>query len=172
MLYVANTTKQHHMFLYRIPGEAGIRQQHIPSGNQARIYNNTDLDTIWQIVKQHEAYGLVPENEVPVTKEFIGLCFSIDKPIDIDRLLHAFDHNNQVMDEVAAERRETMSATIASELENTLGVPMDNVTVEIKEQVKGMETPRLEVGVEVARDPSKARHTGDRRPPSGRRVKL
>lgn len=172
ILYIGNTTKQHHEFLYRLPGEAGVKTQRIESGGQARIYNPAPMDVLAYIIKQHEHYGLVQENEVPTTKEFIGLCFSIDRPVDLDRLLHAFDHNNTVMDETAIDRREGVAAAIAAELESATGLPMRNVTVQLKEDVKQGATPRLDTGMEVTRDPSAARHSKEPRRPGGRRIQL
>lgn len=173
LLYVANTTKQHHEFLYRIPGEVSVRKQKIVSGGQERIYNDVGIDILMAIVAQHVPYGMKDELDAKNTRDIAPLVFSIGKPVNLDRLLQAFDQNDTVMDEVAGDRREEVAAAIASDLEAQIGVEMTNVTVEIKEDTKPGETARVNSGVEVTRNPETARHSKDVRPPGrSRRVSL
>lgn len=136
LLYVANTTKQHHDFLYQIPELEKYRLgvQKIPAGQQVVIYKDAPLPVIEAIIKQHEKYGLMPVDDVVKTKGFVGLCYSIDKPVPLDKLHHAFDHNLGVLHDRSEQMKKEAAIAIGGQVENHLGGPVESLEVEIVEE--------------------------------------
>jgi hypothetical protein len=138
-LYVANCTKQDHDFTYRVPAEDAqswrrIQHQRIPAGSQMRIHSDAPTAVLDAIVAQHAPYGLIPVSEVPSTHAFIGMCYAIDKPVDLERLRYAFDHNAGVLHEEDMARAEEQAVAIDNALEGTIGNPMTALEVEVLEE--------------------------------------
>jgi hypothetical protein len=122
-LFVANCTRQPHDFLYRVPGEdmqllRRIQIQRIEPGTQQRIHNESPLPVLEAIVEQHRKYGLILVNDVPNVREFIGLCYSFDKPVDFERLSYAVDHNQGVLQERGVLQREEAAIAIDQTIES------------------------------------------------------
>lgn len=118
-LYIANCTSQALEFLYRLPAEDGsngfqrkVYMQRIPPGMQQRIHNECPTAVLKAIIQQHEKYGLIPVEEVVRTKAFVGMCYSFDGPVDLDRFEYAFDHNKGVLHDRGVEQREAMALAV------------------------------------------------------------
>jgi hypothetical protein len=131
-LYIANCTKHVQMFMYAVPEEKGHRTQRIEMGGQILIYQDAALDTIKYIIGQHEQYGLISSNEVPRTKTFIGLCYSIDRPVDIDRVLTAAEQNDDVLVRRGQEIRRDTAAIFANRLTEDVG-DLERARIDITE---------------------------------------
>jgi hypothetical protein len=122
-LYIANCTKQVHEFCYRVPADDGaaysrtVRTQRIDPGTQQLIHTETALQILEAIVDQHVIYGLLPAAEVVRTKNFVGLCFSFDKPVTMEAIAYALDRNEGVNFDRAEERREINAIGVADALE-------------------------------------------------------
>lgn len=154
-LYVANTSKQIHQFIYRRPeSQATSPPLEIPPGQQRSIGTNlTDSDVDF-IIRHHAKYGMVPAKEAAKTKDFVGLCYSVDKPISEDNLEVAFDHNEAVLNAIADMNRENTAVAISKSLEDTLEsthspVKIGRVEVEVAQETKVGETQKVNAGVEV-----------------------
>jgi len=149
-LYIANCTTQNHDFIYNAPEVKGSRKQMIPAGGQMQIHDNMNLQAIDYIVKQHEKYGLVPADKIPREKAFIGLCYSVDKPVNMDQIMTASSQNENVLKEQAVETRKQTAAAIRSQIEDQ-EVGVSSVSVEIiQDEKSGMATgERLAQGIEV-----------------------
>lgn len=162
-LYVANLSKQNYSFAYRLPEERNNRQQDIRVGAQA-IVGDFALDTINYIVRQHEVYNIVNVKELKRTKGFVGICFSIDKPVQLDNadfVDETVERNDAALNDRAEERREEASASIAGQISDAMrehGVNVPRAEIEIKEETRG--TPRINSGYEVVRDGVQPRHGG------------
>ncbi len=112
-LYIANCTKYHQVFYYRVPGK--------DSPNHFRL----DLKPLWQdviphdlppeqlemIAQQHERYGLVADRDVPNVKGFNGLIYKIGSPVDMERVEHVQARNIEHL-ESEIDRRMGASAAI------------------------------------------------------------
>jgi len=107
-LYIANCSKQVHNFMYRVPESNGIRAQPILEGGQIQISGELQPETVDYIVSQHAAYGLIPLGEIDRAKPFVGLCYSVDKPIAAAAIQRLMIHNQGVLEERAEE---TLKAT-------------------------------------------------------------
>jgi hypothetical protein len=160
-LYIANTTKQHVHFYYRLPEEPTPRFDEIRVGAQARIGGDLSHEVIQRIIKQHEPYGLRAEAELPRAKGFVGLCYSIDKPVKLDSLYGTFESNDTALNERAEERREESAAAIAEGIQSTLqasGGAVSRSEVEVVEDTRG--TPAVASGYEVVSEGTEPRHGG------------
>lgn len=110
-MYVGNPTKQNHEFVYWVPNARSARVQRIPVGGQVCISGELDRDAVDMIVQHHAPYGLAAASEVEYAKDFVGLCYSIDKPIAAATLTKVMVHNERVLAEQGREiRRQTSVA--------------------------------------------------------------
>jgi hypothetical protein len=121
-LYVANCTRQPHDFLYRVPGEdlallRRVQIQRLEPGQQQRIHSECALPILEAIVAQHRKYGLIPVAEVPNARDYVGLCYSFDRPVDFERLQYAVDHNEGVLQERGVQQREEAAIAVDQVIE-------------------------------------------------------
>lgn len=163
-LYIANTSKQHHDFAYRLPEEISVRRQMIPVGGQIRVGGDMSLELIERIIKQHQPYGLKAVSDLTRNRDYVGLCYSIDKPVQLnsDRVMSdTFEKNDSVLDARAEDRREEAAVAIADQIQGTMrdhGVAVPRAEVEIVEETRG--TPKIASGYEVMNGAAGSRHNG------------
>lgn len=99
-MYVANCTMQIQDFIYRLPENLKARQQRIEIGQQIQISGDLSTQDIEAIIQQHSPYGLIAADEVDRSRgAFIGLCYSLDKPVNMARVQSALDNNSLVLTE-------------------------------------------------------------------------
>lgn len=138
-LYVANCSKYVQDFLYRLPEKKNqIFQKIIPIGGQVEV-RDAPMDTLVYIIKQHLHYGLVPVEEIDRTKGFFGLCYSIDRPIDIEKIMNAIDHNEEQLELQSHEHRKRMAASLSNTIDNNMQhteSTLQSLEVEVVEQRK------------------------------------
>jgi hypothetical protein len=158
-LYIANTTKQNHVFVYRHREMSNPAMREIKRGQQIPISDIT-IEEARAIVKQHEKYGIMDAAELSRRRDFAGLVYSIDKPVDIDQMLASFELNDKDLAKEAQQRREVQAAAIsdnvATQLHNLTGMDKENVRpkslqLEVTEETDG--TRSVASGVEVPADP-------------------
>ena len=82
-LYIANTTKQRHIFTFRVLESGRLRQIPITHGSQMMVHEGS-TEELNAIISHHAVYGLVDASKIDQNKDFIGLCYSIDKRDDTD----------------------------------------------------------------------------------------
>ncbi len=104
-LYVANTTQQIQHFSYRLPESKQVRVQVIPIGNQVALSGDLTTKDIEYVVEQHAKYGMVRADEVDRTRSFIGTCYSVDKPVNMNKVRSALERNNIVLIEQGRQIR-------------------------------------------------------------------
>jgi hypothetical protein len=131
-LYVANCTKHIQMFMYSVPEEKGMRTQRIEMGGQILVYQDSSADVIKYIVGQHEHYGLVAANEVSRTKAFIGLCYSIDRPVDIEKIMTAVEQNDDVLIKRGQQIRQDSAVIFSNQMTEDVG-ELDRARIDIIE---------------------------------------
>ncbi len=138
-LFIANCSKQIMDFHFRVPESNRIFNQKIGIGEQVQIYKDTTPAVIDSIVNQHANYGLVPASEVDRTKAFVGMCYSVDKPMDTGKIVAAAEHNDEVLTQRGAEIREVSAVAINQSLEERAresGGQVRHSEVEIQEETK------------------------------------
>ena len=118
-VYIGNATKQVLRFSYRPPGK-GIRAQDIPIGGQVLLSGDLTTDEVDAALKQNEPYGLIDVKEIDRTKAFVGICYSLDKPISLSYLQRALDQNHRVLVERGKEIRTNAAIAVNQGLEEQL----------------------------------------------------
>lgn len=166
-LYIANCTKYVQDFLFRIPENPQLYQKVIPIGSQALIYKDAPLDVLEHIVDQHMQYGIVPLNEIDRTKGFFGLCYSFDKPIDVERIMSAVAHNEEELVKKGYEQRKQAAAALSNVIDNNMDgskSKLQGMEMEVVEQPKiGDNGPKMSETIQVAKPGSKAAARGAQR---------
>lgn len=154
-LYIANCSKQRHDFVYRIAEETAARRQQIPPGGQITIYQpNAPLEILRSIVDQHAKYGLIDVAEIDRRKPFVGVCFSLDKPIKVEKIMYADEHNADVLADVSVEARKLSAAALHDSIDKaTEGAGrLEGIEIEVIEQ-NNPGVAGLNETVEVSRQP-------------------
>jgi hypothetical protein len=95
-LYVANTSKQNHDLLFRLPEDTRVHSERIPMGEQRRIYSD-DLtrEQVDAIISQHTRYGLADSRTLDQTRGFVGLCQDQNGSA-LNQRSHTIRHENAV----------------------------------------------------------------------------
>lgn len=137
-LFIANTTKQHHEFTYRIPedGRNVPIMQKIPVGECVQIYKDDTTAVLDAIIAQHARYGLIAVSEIDRTKDFIGLAYQFDKPIDVDKIIRALSHNDLVLQKLGEEQRKQAAVAISQTIDaatQDAGAKLASLDVTIEE---------------------------------------
>jgi hypothetical protein len=151
-LYIANTTQQSMDLWYRTLEQRALRMQRIEIGSQIAISGELSTPDIEYIVQQHRPYGLVCVDEIDRTKPFIGMCYSIDAPIQIDKIQRALEHNEKVLVERGRQIRTEAAVSLHQNLEQqqnpnfTLNATS---TTFVEEQTKSNPNPQWAEGVKV-----------------------
>jgi hypothetical protein len=162
-MYIANCTQQVQDFIYRLPETPGPRSQRIDIGSQVQISGDLSTPDIDAIVRQHATYGLVSVDEVDRTKPFVGLCYSVDKPVPVAKIKSAIAHNYDVMVERGKElRKEAAVATESSLVERGAGPAA--LEMSVVEETKDGSDPTFNEGLRVTRNeaPSEPPRRGNR----------
>ena len=79
-LYIANTTKQRHIFAYRTLETGRLIQIPIAHGAQMMVLDGSP-EEVDAVIQHHQTYGLVDSTKIDQSQEFIGICYSINKPV-------------------------------------------------------------------------------------------
>lgn len=123
-LYIANTTKKSQVFQYRLPEDQRPHplSMTLRPGSQAKLpKGNLSQPDIDAIVGAHEPYGLIPVSEVNRTKPFIGMCYSIDKPIPLEAIQNGIAHNDEVLVKQGEEIRQLAAIAVNNAIEEQTG---------------------------------------------------
>ena len=167
-LYIANASKQPHDFIYWLPESTTTRRQRIPAGGQISISSgDLPLEVITNIIKQHERFGMVRANEIDRRKPFVGLCYDIDKPVNVEKIMYADEHNAGVLQEASMEARKLSAGALHEAINRaTEGTPLtlQGLDIEVVEQNGPTEAGLNEV-VTVSRDPQQSQSRGRVRRP-------
>ena len=163
-LYVANCTAQDHDFVFRLPEVTNLRMQKIHAGQQVAISGDLNQHEVDAIVRQHQPYGLASADNLDQAKPFIGLCYSVDKPVPASRLNYAFEHNKKVLIQRGQEIQKETAVSVNHQLETVnegLG-RVGQVSVELREERKDGGVPDVNTQLNVVKP-------GESPPPPRRR---
>ena len=149
--YVANCTQQIQDFTYRLPETNSIRAQRIEIGGQIALSGDLGTLDIEAVIQQHQKYGLVNMVEIDRTKPFIGLCYSVDKPVPIDKIVNAMVHNVEVLKDRGRAHRQEAAIVINNTIEEqTPSLKSLEVSI-VEEQSKNGASPEFAEGVRISR---------------------
>lgn len=115
-IFIANITKQAHDFIYRRREINRLVTRPISAGGQIMI--DTDKDEIDFIIQQSQPYGMVHHKDIRNGKNFNGLAYNFDKPLNIDAIKAGIQHNDEVMEAVALEARQNAAVATDSSLQD------------------------------------------------------
>jgi len=164
-LFIANCTKQHQQFWYRVPETGQLKSEDIPVGTQVLLGKKDFTEAqIAGIVDKHRVYGLVAASQVKNMRGFVGLCYSIGDPVRMEAIVEGAELNDKAADERATTHREAVVASIAetnSRRAQEAGLALQRTEVETVEDTQG--TPNLAVGIEIPAEGVKPRREGKRR---------
>lgn len=133
-IFIANITKQAHDFTYRKREVNKLVTRPISAGGQILI--DTDKDEIDFIIEQAGRYGMVHHKEIRNGKNFNGLAYNFDKPLNIEAIKAGIQHNDEVMEAVALEARQNAAVATDSALQDVArngGAKVSGLEVEITE---------------------------------------
>ena len=149
-MYVANCTQQVQNFIYRLPETAGTRQQEIGIGSQIQISGDLNQKQIDAIVAQHSIYGMIRADEVDRTRAFVGICYAVDRKVDVDSIRRAAIHNQDVLQERGKQLRAEAAIAAHNKInEEDPGNPLKQLDVQITEEAKDGKEPEVNEGVTV-----------------------
>lgn len=119
-MFIANCTKQPWEVWFRIPGTRDARTQAIGVLGQEQISGDLMPEEVDAIVEQLSIYGMVHVNEVDRAKPFVGLCYSLDKPISVSKIGHTLEHNQEIMERRGEETRKAAAIKTSDFLDHQL----------------------------------------------------
>jgi hypothetical protein len=141
-LFVANCTKQRHEFTYILPEDqrGGLKKIMIPIGGQVMVHKDDTPEVLHAIIDQHIKYGLIAARDIPKTRAFIGVCYAIDEMIDVDDIMTASEHNDDVLNERGLEQRKIATLAMEKQMSESIqevGGTLEVLEVNIQEETKG-----------------------------------
>jgi hypothetical protein len=138
-MFIANCTKQVVSFIYRLPEVSASRQQQIEIGGQIQISGDLTKIEVDAIIEQHTKYGLVAADELDRSKPFIGLCYSIDKPVRVGKVEQAIEHNDKVLEQRGAQTRKESALAVASQVEQNSPGGLTALEMTVEQEKPGSE---------------------------------
>lgn len=165
-LYVANATSQEQHFLWRVPANDPLTERApgklvesvIRIGTQVLIGGSRADWTPAQIdfiIGPHVKYGIRKSDEIDRTKPFIGLIYSIEKPVTTVHIERGLRHNQQVLVNQGKVIRQEAAVALDMDLEAGTGRPYrGNLRVEVEEMSRDPKdtTPQFHEGVVVTKE--------------------
>jgi hypothetical protein len=167
-LYIANCTKMIQDFLFKLPGQTAINsyRAQIQIGGQQLIMNrDIPRETAEFIVDQHRKYGIVAVEDIDRTRGFFGLCFQLDREIDVERIMMAVIHNEEATEIRGHENRKLQAAALSNNIDNNLqgsDSKLQGLEVDIIEQPKpgSHGQDQMKETIQIAKPGSKAEARG------------
>lgn len=115
-LFIANCSRQPHLFNYKLPEKAQPFGVTIRAGAQHVIENQSDV--IHHIIKQHEPYGFQPSHKVD--KDFSGICYSVDKPLTVGRIEENSEQKVENLDDMSQKILEANAVSMNNLVDNAV----------------------------------------------------
>lgn len=163
-LFIGNTTKQHHDFVFKMPETGRTISRKIQAGTQEVVFRDSTDAVVNAVIDQHKKYGLVSETEAKKAKHFIGLLYSTEKPIKLGSLELAFHHNQEILEAQAEKNLEHIGQAAKESLDaisrDGEGSGLPRLELEVVEQAKEGRDTKVAKGVEMTKPgvrPNKAR---------------
>lgn len=119
-LYVANATKKIVDFAYRTSVGGGLRNQHIPIGGQVQLSGELSQAEITYIITSYEKYGIVDATKVDQVSSLVGMCYSIDKPVNNVKIEKLIVNNIEELVALGQRIRQESAITTSTMLETAL----------------------------------------------------
>lgn len=149
-VYVANTTRQVQDFVWRSIGGRAPHRMAIDVGQQVQLPGEWQPEDIEYLEQQHRRYGLVPVGEIDRTKDFIGVCYSVDRPIPVEKIRRALASNQEVLEERGRVLRQHAAVAVAQQVQQAHpAAGLTSLEMTIQEEVKDGGAPAVNEGIRV-----------------------
>lgn len=141
-LFIANCSRQAHMFNYKLPEKSQSFGVAIPAGRQHMIDQSEDV--IRHIISQHEPYGFQHRNKVD--KNFSGICYELEKPLSSSQIIDNADQKKENLDEMSQKILEVSAVALNNAVETAViqsgEKPLgDGIQMEIKGEAIDQDQP-------------------------------
>lgn len=114
-LFIANTTKQRNIFTFRTLETGRLRQIPIEHGSQMKVLDGS-TEEVEAVIQHHQIYGLVDSTKIDQSKAFVGLCYSVNKPVSAAVIEKTIRDNDVHLTRNAHNRRQASVAALDSTL--------------------------------------------------------
>lgn len=114
-LFIANTTKQRQIFAYRKLETGRLVQIPIKHGEQMMVLDGS-TEEVDSVIQHHQVYGLNDSTKIDQSQAFVGLCYSINKPVSASVIEKTIRDNDIHMTRGAHNRRQASVAALDSSL--------------------------------------------------------
>lgn len=164
-VYLANTTRQVQDFVWRSIGGKTPHRMQIDVGQQVQLPGDWNTQDIEYLEEQHRKYGLVKVDEIDRTRDFIGVCFSVDRPIPVEKIRRALQGNEAVLEARGRELRKQAAVAVTEQVRAAHPeAGLNAMEITIQEQRDDGADPAVNEGIRVANEPPGSTPAG-----SGRR---
>lgn len=156
-LFVANTTKQRNIFVYRVLETGRLRQIPIEPGSQMMVLDSSS-DEVNAVIEHHAIYGLINSRNIDQSKAFVGLCYNIDKPVESSVIEKAIRDNDHHLSRGAHQTRQASLAALdktLSENESGYAGEMEFTVEQVKGRDENDDTPTVNEAIVTEKAGSK-----------------
>lgn len=166
-LYVANTSKQHQTIYYFVR-ELGYRPIYLQPGAQDLVgRRRLDDFELEKTLKGWAPYRFLNATELKSARHYVGVCYSIGKPVSVDDMLAQYERNDEELNEHSSQRLEQTVAAMSHQMEKEIQGPVQHLTAEIVEvgtvqQPDSVSAPRVAKAIEAVAEGVTPRHSGKR----------
>lgn len=116
-MFIANATKQEFTLMYRVPESTGLRSQLVPIGGQIQVSGDLTQEAIDSIIQQQAKYALIDAAEASRVRDFSGYCYSIGKPVSMNKIEDLIRHNTDKLVEIGKKIRQEAAISANNALE-------------------------------------------------------
>ncbi|WP_291969469.1 hypothetical protein [Candidatus Symbiopectobacterium sp.] len=114
-LFIANTTKQRQIFAYRKLETGRLIQIPINHGDQMMVLDGS-TEEVEAVVQHHQVYGLIDSTNIDQSQVFVGLCYSVNKPVSASVIEKTIRDNDIHLTRGAHGRRQASLAALDTSL--------------------------------------------------------
>ena len=136
-LFVANCTKQDHVFVYMLKGDMRPYRYPIRAGQQVEIPCRDGVAQ--QIIDQHKVYGM--QEATGVARGFSGLAYRLNKQISLEAILIGFEQRDDEVNRRAQEAQKATAVAADKLLDDAAqqsgARPVGELEVQVTEEPKG-----------------------------------
>jgi hypothetical protein len=175
-VFVANTSIQHHHLMFALEKTGRLYEHILNIGGQVSleeiVRRRLTQAEVNYFVATKEKYGYRNVRDVAGEREFVGIVYSLDAPVNLKAIKSNYEHNDDVLNQKRDERLELSAAAIADHLSGgqtaepnqavLKQTPLRRSSIENIEETPGEDVPRIGVGVEFAAEGVEPRHAGRR----------
>lgn len=130
-IWIANCTKQNHKIYYREPKKRALREVMCPIGAQVTLPDEFDAAGVDFVTNQFAIFCWLKSDEIKADHQYVGICYSVDRPVDMTRLNDALAHNEEVLMERGHELRRQAAIIVdknIAEVNKNVGLPQPKST--------------------------------------------